>query len=445
MPYAGGERAFHKTAWGKQTTLGLAVATTAYLAGDSTNPVVLDRSPDSIQEDYGRLAKAEAGRGHFGVRHATMTRKGVVRFEDIMPALAGCIAGGVTATGAGSDKTRLYTADMTSTTLDLATLEEGDNVTVFQVPDALLTELRLGFTALAVPGNSPWTTQESWIGSDKIPVAGFTAGASMASTAETAMGHLTRAYIGSTGTAFASLTEEVGLHAVEFVLPSGVVPRKYGNVGDTLDGYGRAVREPTLTGTFYADATAKTNIFDVFNAAGSVMTEKRLRVQCLGATAGTGTNESQSLTITGSPTGGTFTLTFGAQTTGTIAYNAAASDVQTALRLLSTIGPYGCVVTGSAGGPWLVTFTGPLGNKATPGAITATTTGLTPSGGMTIAEVTPGVTGIYKSLTIDSRIRFTAVPVAESNGATIYQAAGSLVYDSTLGSDVAVTLVNTIA
>jgi hypothetical protein len=442
MGYAGGERSFHKTAWGKQTAIGLAVPTTAYLAGDGSEIIALDRSPDSIAEDFGRLAESEAGRGSYGVRSATLTRHGVVRFEDIMPALGGAVAGGVVASGSGMDKTRLYTADMTSNSLDLATLEEGDDKTVFQMPDALLTELRLAFSDLAAPGNSPWTTQESWIGSDKIPVPGFTGAATMPASAETAMGHLTRAYMGSTGTAFAGLSEQVGLHACELILPTGVVARKYGDVNDVLSGYGRAKRQPTGTFTFFADAAAKAAVFDTYGAPGPVMGEKRIRISVRGS-AIAGTNEQQTVTVTGSPTDGSFTLTFGAQTTGAIAYNASANDVQTALRALSTITEYGCVVTGTVGA-YTVTFTGALANTDV-AALTATATGLTPSGGVTIVSTVPGVAGVYKALLFDTRIRFTAVPVADANGATVYQAAAKMVYDSALGSDYAITLVNTIA
>ena len=46
-------------------------------------------------------------------------------------------------------------------------------------------------------------------------------------------------------------------------------------------------------------------------------------------------NEVQSVTILGSPTGGTFTLTWNGQTTAAIAYNADAATVQAALRLLA--------------------------------------------------------------------------------------------------------------
>lgn len=74
------------------------------------------------------------------------------------------------------------------------------------------------------------------------------------------------------------------------------------------------------------------------------------------------TNEIQLVTITGVPTAGTFTLSFGGQTTTAITFNAAASAVQTALVALSTIGTGNVTVTGSTGGPYTATFGGTLGN-----------------------------------------------------------------------------------
>jgi len=66
-------------------------------------------------------------------------------------------------------------------------------------------------------------------------------------------------------------------------------------------------------------------------------------------------NRVQVVTISGSPSGGTFTLTLGGNTTSAIAYNAAASTVQTAVRALGT--PWSAAtVTGSAGGPYTVTL-----------------------------------------------------------------------------------------
>jgi hypothetical protein len=80
----------------------------------------------------------------------------------------------------------------------------------------------------------------------------------------------------------------------------------------------------------------------------------------------------------GTPTAGTFTLTYNGQTTSGIAYNAAASAVQTALQGLSTVGSGNATVTGSAGGPYTVSFLNSLLNDSN--ALTGSGTGLT--GGM---------------------------------------------------------------
>ncbi len=75
---------------------------------------------------------------------------------------------------------------------------------------------------------------------------------------------------------------------------------------------------------------------------------------------GGNTSEIQTVTITGTPTGGTFTLTLDGETTAAIAYNAAASAVQTALENLSNVDPGDVTVTGGPGPgtPYSVTFGG---------------------------------------------------------------------------------------
>jgi hypothetical protein len=76
---------------------------------------------------------------------------------------------------------------------------------------------------------------------------------------------------------------------------------------------------------------------------------------------GSSVNEVQTITITGTPTGGTFVLDFGGQPTTDLAYNATAAAVQTALQALSTIGAGNATVTGTpAGTPYVVTFAGTL-------------------------------------------------------------------------------------
>ena len=81
----------------------------------------------------------------------------------------------------------------------------------------------------------------------------------------------------------------------------------------------------------------------------------------------------QVITVTGTPTGGTFSLTIGGQTASGIAYNAAASAVQTAIRALSPLWA-GATVAGAAGGPYTVTLS-PVGGAAAPILATSALTG----------------------------------------------------------------------
>jgi len=101
--------------------------------------------------------------------------------------------------------------------------------------------------------------------------------------------------------------------------------------------------------------------------------------------------EVQTVTITGTPTGGTFTLTYAGQTTTALAYNAAAAAVLAALEALSNIAPGDLAVTGGPGPgtPYVVTWLGTLGDVA---QMTANGAALT--GGVTpTVTVTTGTTG----------------------------------------------------
>lgn len=80
------------------------------------------------------------------------------------------------------------------------------------------------------------------------------------------------------------------------------------------------------------------------------------------------TAEVQTVTITGTPAGGTFKLTLDGEQTSTIAYNAIASVVQTALRALDTPFSDNLVVTGGPGPgtPYVVTFANDLADNNVP-------------------------------------------------------------------------------
>lgn len=88
---------------------------------------------------------------------------------------------------------------------------------------------------------------------------------------------------------------------------------------------------------------------------------------CTIKTNGTATNEAQTITVTGTPTGGSFALSFKGAVTTPIAYNGSASDVQTALQGLSTIGAGNVTCTGGPfpGTAVVCTFAGTLASTNT--------------------------------------------------------------------------------
>lgn len=77
-----------------------------------------------------------------------------------------------------------------------------------------------------------------------------------------------------------------------------------------------------------------------------------------------GIDNTQIVTISGSPTGGTFTLTYQAQTTSALAYNATPDAMQAALAALAGIGMGNVVVSGDQGGPFTVVLYGGLPQTA---------------------------------------------------------------------------------
>jgi hypothetical protein len=74
---------------------------------------------------------------------------------------------------------------------------------------------------------------------------------------------------------------------------------------------------------------------------------------------GASASEVQEVDL-GSPSGGTFTLTLGPDTTGALSFDASAADVQAALESLPGIGAGNVTISGSDGGPYTVSFTGAL-------------------------------------------------------------------------------------
>ena len=104
--------------------------------------------------------------------------------------------------------------------------------------------------------------------------------------------------------------------------------------------------------------------------------------------------QTQTVKVTGSPTGGTFTLTVGAQTTSAIAYNADSSAVAVALEALSSVGAGNVSVTGSSistGSGLTVAWVGSLlGTTATVTATASLTGGTSPGVTVTAGDAPNG-------------------------------------------------------
>lgn len=101
------------------------------------------------------------------------------------------------------------------------------------------------------------------------------------------------------------------------------------------------------------------------------------------------TAEVQTITITGSPTGGTFTITVAGYGSYVAAYNVPTATLATALTTLlgATV-----TVTGTAGTSYVITFPSSAGDIALSSVTSAVTGGTSPT--VTIATTTPGVTGV---------------------------------------------------
>jgi hypothetical protein len=101
---------------------------------------------------------------------------------------------------------------------------------------------------------------------------------------------------------------------------------------------------------------------------------------------------SAAVSLTINATGGTFTITYNAQTTAAIAWNATPAAVQAALWLISSVTPNGVLVTGTAAtattvGVYRITFTGPNAGVVSVGAVTASGASLTGGAGTAVPAV----------------------------------------------------------
>ena len=181
-------------------------------------------------------------------------------------------------------------------------------------------------------------------------------------------------------------------------------------------------------------------------------TKRTARLAFLGPNASieAAANEVQTVTVNGSPTGGDYTLVVLGQVTGAIAFDAAASAVQTAINTaLAALGStYTVGVSGSAGGPYTVTFSGTgVAGRNVP-LITMGTNSLTGGTTPTVSavETTPGYSGGEEVL-VDIPGAWSAVNLGgNADGIRTYELSLQSVYDPTsLAAMIAITCQNSRA
>jgi hypothetical protein len=276
------EAVFHKVQFGRQSSVGTAVAATTVFPVDAGwLGFELDRAVESPNEDYGRMSRFQPGRASYGLRGADGSIPFVARYQDLMHILEMHVAGGVSPTGA-DPYTYVYTFDETSDTLKPYTIEYGDiNSTQdeFRGVGCVINELELGFDALTAPGNAMWTGTAGIMALDRDANA-MTAGQSAPSALETIEGHKTVLSLGSTSTAFGSLTAQTAsLAQFRFNSTNNIVRRAYGGTTDIASAYGRSEKgETTFEALIKIASGTKTAFHDVLDEATNVVTEQRFRI-----------------------------------------------------------------------------------------------------------------------------------------------------------------------
>lgn len=157
--------------------------------------------------------------------------------------------------------------------------------------------------------------------------------------------------------------------------------------------------------------------------SGGRIIEGAVGVYPFAGTPSAGTSEIQTLTIGGTPTAGTFTLSFEGFTTAAITWSSTnttlVANIDAALELLPNIGTGGvttAVGTATAGiGTFTVTFAGNLAKKAV-GLMTVTSslTGTSPT--IAVTETTPGVDATFRGIPLGAVVSDTTTGALYSVG-----------------------------
>ena len=280
------EQVFNTAQLGRQsgTFYAVGAAVPGAILYPVSEPIVIDLNRGSAfpSEDYGDNIDAHAGRGHHGSRGASFPFRSVARFGDLMEPLEMHYAGDVAPSG-GGPYTWVYPFELHAPTLVPYTVRTGSEIAQDQWAGVgvLLDELTMGFDDLDAPGEHPWTLEGNALAIDRA-VSALTAGVNppAAANLETMMGHLSIIKIGSTSTAFASLSEIASsLVSCSLATHRSLVLRPYGSASDLSAGYGFSAKSSgDLTFKVKISASTKSDLHDAWNSSGAALGEKRIRI-----------------------------------------------------------------------------------------------------------------------------------------------------------------------
>lgn len=343
---------------GKEVTAGTAVAATRKLY---LSDVSFTRQRDKRVHAFATGTRDNVRASTLGPVQAGGSVKTPVSAEELLELLLITIQGGVTpTTPAGATNARLWTFKP-SNTLDSATFERNDGANLQRLLGARGNQLTI---AGSVGGANEATValfatdrQDNWAGpltslTDRVPTF--------------LEGWQTRLWIDPLGSTPGGILIPNALINWE-VRFGGNLGRKY-TANNTLAATSVTLGMLDITATLMLEASAAQALTELANWDAN--TGRVVRLEFLGPVGGieAGANEAQTITITGTPTGGTFTLTAFGATTSAIAFNATAAAVQAALEALSTVGVGNVAVTGGPGPgtPYVATFQGALAQQDLP-------------------------------------------------------------------------------
>lgn len=279
------ESVFRKLQIGAESTFGTEVdATVIFPCDPGSAEFTLNRGTNVPDEDYGRAIRNQTGRGSHGNRVATASLSAVARYQDLGYIL-NMAMGSATTTGTAAPYTHVWKNDTTSDTTKSYTVESADGVAPFVAVGVVATGYELGFDALGAGANAAWNISAD-LQAANLTQGTATSGLSDPSALETIEGHLTTIAMGSTSTAFASLSV-VGTALVQYgcSLTSDKPLRHYGG-SDTAAAHGRAKAEGDVTILLKVSSATIDESWDIFTVSGAVPTERRVRMSVAGS-AGT--------------------------------------------------------------------------------------------------------------------------------------------------------------